>query len=218
MIEVLDRLHRWMRSIPFFLRFTLFTRILLAAGFVPTGLIKLLGRRFTTMPVETPIGAFFEAMYQTGLYWQFLGAGQVLAGLLLLAPRTAHLGAMLFLPIMANIFLITVSLGFGGTPFVTGPMLLAVIYLCAWDYRRFRGILTVSQAPTAPPDLRLDRLELVGFFVFAVSLMSFFLLSRGLAPGGTGFASIVLGLAAGLFTLLRFLTKGRRLRAEGVAA
>ncbi len=142
MVENVDRLFVWVRSKPFFLRLTLFTRILLAAGFVPTGMVKLLGRRFTLMSVETPIGAFFEAMYQTGLYWQFLGASQVLAGLLLLVPRWAHLGALLFVPIMVNIFVVTVSLGFQGTPVVTGLMLLAVVYLCAWDYHRVRGIFT----------------------------------------------------------------------------
>jgi len=66
-------------------------RILLAAGFIPTGLVKLLNQRFTTLPVESPIGAFFEAMYQTGLYWQFLGLTQVLAGCMLLVPAFAHL-------------------------------------------------------------------------------------------------------------------------------
>lgn len=218
MIEVLDRLHARVRATPFFLRFTLLTRILLAAGFVPTGLVKLLGRRFTTLPVETPIGAFFEAMYQTGLYWQFLGASQVLAGLLLLWPRFAHLGALLFLPIMANIFVITVSLGFGGTAFVTGPMLLAVLFLCAWDYRRFRSILTTSEAPGAAPVLGLDRLEVLGFWIFGVSLFAFFLLSRGLAPGGIGFSAMVLGFVAGLFTLGRFLTTGRHLRPGAATA
>jgi hypothetical protein len=151
LIESVDRLFVWVRSKPFFLRFVLFTRILLAAGFVPTGMVKLLGRRFTLMPVETPIGAFFEAMYQTGLYWQFLGAAQVAAGLLLLVPRWAHLGALFFMPIMLNIFVVTVSLGFKGTPAVTGLMLLAVTFLCAWDYHRFRGIFTNRPWPDGRP-------------------------------------------------------------------
>lgn len=43
-------------------RFTLFTRVLLAAGFIPTGMVKLLGQRFTSISPGHPIGAFFEAM------------------------------------------------------------------------------------------------------------------------------------------------------------
>ena len=203
----------WIRSPPFFLRLTGFTRILLCAGFVPTGLVKLLGRRFTTLPEDNPIGAFFEALYATGGYWRFLGAAQVAAGLLVLVPRLAHVGAALFLVIMANIFVITVSVGFGGTAWVTGSMLLAVLYLCAWDYERFGSFLTARElAPEhRPPPLRLDRLESIGFGVFAVALLVFFLLTRGLSPVGMGLPTLGVGFSAGLFTLIRFLTTGRRM-------
>ena len=79
-IANVDRLFVWVRSKPLFYRVTLFTRIMLAAGFIPTGMVKLLGQRFTLLPVSTPIGAFFEAMYQTDLFWRFIGASQVVAG------------------------------------------------------------------------------------------------------------------------------------------
>jgi hypothetical protein len=215
LIESVDRLFVWVRSKPFFLRFVLFTRILLAAGFVPTGMVKLLGRRFTLMPVETPIGAFFEAMYQTGLYWQFLGAAQVAAGLLLLVPRWAHLGALFFMPIMLNIFVVTVSLGFKGTPAVTGLMLLAVTFLCAWDYHRFRGIFTNRPWPDGRPvpQPRLDWLERIGFWAFAVSLLAVFGVTRSLVSPAWIHSFMIAGLVAGLFTLVRFLTVGRRLTA-----
>jgi len=185
----------WIRSTPFFLRLTWFTRILLAAGFIPTGMVKLLGQRFTLMSVDTPIGAFFEAMYQTGLYWNFLGA-------------------VLFLPIVANVFVITISLGFRGTPWITGMMLLAVLYLCLWDYPRFWSVFRERPlgVERTPPNLRLDRMERIGFQLFAASLLTFFLLTRGFTPGGLGIPTLVVGLAAGLFTLVRFVTSGRRMR------
>ena len=194
------------RREPFFLRFTLFTRILLAAGFIPTGLVKLLGRRFTTMTTG-PVAEFFEAMYQTGAYWQFLGGSQLLAGLLLLFPRTAHLGAALFLPIMANIFVITLAVGFTGTPVITGLMLLAVVYLAAWDYHRFRGLLTTAPWPddleiTEP---RLDGWERAGFVMFAASMLSFWMVAR-FGGGAAMGATIGVGVVAGLFTLGRFLS------------
>ena len=215
MIGSVDRLFLWVRSTPFFLRMTWFTRILLAAGFIPTGMVKLLGRRFTLLPVDTPIGAFFEAMYQTGLYWQFLGAGQVFAGLLLLIPRFAHIGALMFIPIMVNIFVVTVSLGFRGTPLVTGLMLLAVVYLFAYDYHRFRGIFTTR--PWSPdqvvPELKLDWMERIGFWTVGISMIAVWGATRSLASPEWVRSFLVLGLAAGLFTLVRFLTVGRRLLA-----
>jgi len=68
-------------------RLAIISRILLGLAFIPTGLVKLLGERFTVISVENPIGAVFEAMYQTGAYWHFPGFAQMLAGALLLVPR-----------------------------------------------------------------------------------------------------------------------------------
>ena len=98
-------------------------------AFFPTGLVKLTGQRFTLLGVDTPVGFFFEAMYQTGPYWRFIGLAQITASVLLLIPRTATLGALLFLPIGTSIFLITWGVGFQGTVWVTSGMLLAVVYL-----------------------------------------------------------------------------------------
>ena len=67
-------------------------RILLAMAFFPTGLVKATGQRFTLLPIENPVGFFFEAMYQTGPYWYFIGMVQVAAAVLLLIPATATLG------------------------------------------------------------------------------------------------------------------------------
>ncbi|MEM6796026.1 MAG: hypothetical protein AAF725_18770, partial [Acidobacteriota bacterium] len=202
----------------FFYRFTLLTRILLAAGFVPTGLVKLLGYRFTQMTIETPIGAFFEAMFQTGLYWRFLGASQMVAGLMLLVPATAPLGAALFLPIMINIAVITISIPFGGTPFVTVPMSLAVLYLCLWDFPRFRGLLTTAEPReplAAPRPQALSTAERLGFWVFGVSLMAFFGFTRGFVPPPVAAGSVFTGVAGGLLALTAFaLETWRRSRAQ----
>lgn len=218
MNRILDPLFARVRREPFFWRFTVFTRILLAAGFIPTGLVKLLGQRFTSM-TSGPIAEFFEAMYQTGAYWQFLGGSQVLAGVLLLFPRLAHLGAALFLPIMANIFVITVAVGFNGTPFVTALMLLAVMYLCAWDYHRFRAMVTTAPWPEdleiAMP--RLDPWERVGFVLFAASMLAFWTAGRFGQPSLLK-APILVGVGAGFFTFVRFLFVRLRLRAAAASS
>jgi uncharacterized membrane protein YphA (DoxX/SURF4 family) len=131
------------RSQKLFKIFTWATRILLAIGFMPSGLTKLLGNRFTTIPVDNPIGFFFEAMYQTGFYWNFLGFMQLLTALLLLIPRTTLLGAILYVPIIINIFIIVTAMNFTGTPFVAGLMLLANLYLLFWDYDKLKRIIKV---------------------------------------------------------------------------
>lgn len=122
------------------------SRILLATGFIPPALVKVLGHRFTTAVDLTdssadPIGLFFEAMYRTGAYWRFLGWVQLAAGVCLLVPQLTTLGAVLFFPVVVNVFVITVALHFTGTPAVTGLMLLANVFLLAWDYDRLKAVV-----------------------------------------------------------------------------
>lgn len=207
-----DKLFVWVRSKPLLYRVTIFTRIMLAAGFIPTGMVKLLGQRFTLMPVSTPIGAFFEAMYQTGLFWRFIGATQVFAGLLLLVPAVAHLGALLFLPIVGCITVITIALSFGNTVIVVSAMLAAVLYLLLWDYDRIRSILTTipPEIPRRIPDFRLDKWERAGFAVFAGALLTFFLFTRSFVPAWVADAAVVVGVVAGLVTLVRFVVVSRQ--------
>jgi uncharacterized membrane protein YphA (DoxX/SURF4 family) len=137
----LDRLHARVRANRWLLRFTWLTRILLALAFVPSGATKLLGNRFTLLDTDTPIGFFFEALYQTGFYWRFIGLAQLTAALLLLIPRTSTLGAVLYFPIILNVCLITWSLHFHGTVVITTLMLLGSLYLLCWDYDRWKRLL-----------------------------------------------------------------------------
>lgn len=137
----LDGLHRRVISIPFFQLATAFIRILLVVGFTPPSLVKVVYRPFTLLPETDPVGAYFWALYRTGYYYQFIGLAQLLAALLLLFPRTAHLGALLFLPVIVNIAVLTNSVGFGLTGLITVLMTLAAAYLVAWDYDRLKPIL-----------------------------------------------------------------------------
>lgn len=215
-MHLIDRFFEFIRSRPIGYRFTIFIRCLLATAFIPTGMVKLLGHRFTAISVDSPIGSFFEAMYQTGVYWNFLGFCQVAAGVLLLFPRVAHLGALIFLPIIVNIFVITVSMRFGGTPFVTGLMLLAVAFICLWDFHRWRGIITMRPLEISITDHKLDKWEKLGFVLWACSIIVFFSLLRFSYLMGSKPAAyaIVVGILAGIFTLLRFVWCWRTQRLE----
>jgi uncharacterized membrane protein YphA (DoxX/SURF4 family) len=139
--SVLERAHARIRREKLLRIFTVFTRILLALGFTPSGITKVLGNRFTILGIDNPVGFFFEAMYRTGFYWRFLGLCQLAAALLLLIPRTATIGALVYFPLILNIFVITVSLDFRGTPIITGLMLLANIYLLCWDYDKLKHLI-----------------------------------------------------------------------------
>ena len=140
-MTALDRLHARIVRSRALQRFTAVTRVLLAAGFVAPGLTKLLGHRFTQLPTSTPVGSFFEAFFQATEFYVFVGLAQVTAALLLLWPRTATLGAVLYFPIILNITVLTWAIAFPGTRWITLLMTLAALWLLVWDYDRLRAIL-----------------------------------------------------------------------------
>jgi uncharacterized membrane protein YphA (DoxX/SURF4 family) len=162
MSTALDRLHARVRASRWLLRFTWFTRILLSLAFLPSGMTKLLGNRFTLLGTDTPIGFFFEALYSTGFYWRFLGLAQLGPALLLLIPRTTTLGAVLYFPVILNVCLITWSLHFQGTTWITSFMLLGSVYLLCWDYDRWKRVLPgpgcgqLDQTSAGPPSALLS--------------------------------------------------------------
>lgn len=124
--------------------FAIFCRIALAIAFIISGIVKIKGERFAAgLPVNNPIGHYFEALYHTGFYYTFLGISQLIIALLLLIPRTALLGALLYFPVIVNIFVLTYALRFEGTRAVTF-MLLANIYLLCWDWDRIKYILSIK--------------------------------------------------------------------------
>lgn len=183
----LSKIHRWARSQAPLRRFTLANRLLLAMAFLPTGLVKATGQRFTLLGVDTPVGFFFEAMYRTGPYWVFIGLVQVVAALLLLVPRTALLGALTFLPVSASIFLITWGVGFGNTVWVTGLMTLSAIYLVCWDAQRVwdAGARILERDPDALPLLAgAGRGERWGWISGGICGLGLFLVIRGFLPAG----------------------------------
>jgi len=130
--------NRWFRY------FTVFCRIALALGFIPSGIVKITGERFTALPSEHPLGHYFDALFQTGYYYTFIGLGQLLIALLLFIPRTALLGALLYFPMILNICVLAYATRFEGTR-ITTLMLLANIYLLCWDYDRIKYVLPFKQ-------------------------------------------------------------------------
>lgn len=139
--NILDDLHARITGNRLAQIFTAFTRLLLFVGFTPPSLIKIFNKPFTVLPDSNPVGHYFNALYQTGFYYQFIGWAQLTAAVLLLFPRTAHWGALMFLPIIVNIAVLTTSVGFVGTWIITILMSLAATYLVAWDYDRLKPIL-----------------------------------------------------------------------------
>jgi uncharacterized membrane protein YphA (DoxX/SURF4 family) len=152
--------------------FAVFCRVALALGFIPSGIVKVMGERFTALPSNHPLGHYFDALYLTGFYYTFIGVGQLTAALLLLIPRTSLLGALLYLPIILNICVLTYATRFEGTRIAT-LMLLANLYLLWWDYARLKYVLPLassSDVGTTPNQKMSAKFPLV-FFGCAVAVV-----------------------------------------------
>ncbi|MCD6068285.1 MAG: hypothetical protein K0S33_3111 [Bacteroidetes bacterium] len=131
--------NRWFRL------FTVFCRVVLALGFIPSGYVKVAGERFTGLSSNHPLGHYFDALHDTGFYYTFIGLGQLLIALLLLIPRTALLGAILYLPVILNICVLAYATRFEGTR-ITTVMVLANLYLLCWDADRLKHLLLFKRS------------------------------------------------------------------------
>lgn len=154
--------------------FIIYTRYLVGSAFVFASIVKINGQRFTTASHEdATFGTafhFFETMYQTGIYWQFLGWGQLIAGMLLMTQRFAKLGAVVFFPIIINVFVITISMEFAYTPVITFLMLMANILLLLWHWGDLKILLNLP--PETPPPNRLENnriWEITGWILFLMT-------------------------------------------------
>lgn len=153
-------------------------RFLVGFAFIPSGLTKLLNRRFTTISTDDPVGYFFEALYQATLYWNFLGFCQVFTAFLLFTQRFATLGAVLFCGIISNIFIVTVSMNFKLTWVITMLMLFAGILLLAWDWHRIKILVGLYPSQYEiehykSPSLLWQLIGLVLFIFFTIIMRSF---------------------------------------------
>ena len=214
MLAQLDALHARLRSSTVLQRFTLVTRTLLAVGFIAPGLTKALGAAFAPgMDPASPAGAYFEAFHATGVYYAFVGVVQASAGALLLWRPTALLGALLYLPVIANTALLTTAIGFGtGTPVVTALMLLAFLWLVVWDGHRLVAVVAPAFRPRPGRPVEpgvwdafvprhagpRQRLALrAGYALGTAGAVAFTLAARGILPADAlGPSMLAVGLAA----------------------
>lgn len=127
-------------------------RILIGFGFLPAGLKKVLGERFTDAGNVGPFHDFLHAFWATGPLYRFVGIVQLTGALLLMTQRFAAVGAALLLPVLSviTVFVWTTA----GVPTIaTATLMLAgVAALLVWDLHRWRAIL-VPEGQVAPPSL-----------------------------------------------------------------
>lgn len=141
----LTRIYDEAKGNKWFYYFAVFCRIMLALGFIISGIVKIRGERFASgLSVNNPMGHYLEALHHTEYYYTFIGISQLVIALLLLIPRTAVLGALMYFPVILNICVLAYAVRFEGTR-ITTFMVLASLYLLVWYYDRLKFLLPVGQ-------------------------------------------------------------------------
>jgi uncharacterized membrane protein YphA (DoxX/SURF4 family) len=148
------------------------TRVFLGLIFFSSGTAKLTHGDF--FGIIGPVWlADRLAPYGLGLWAEFVAWSQVLIGLLLLSQRFAVIGAIMLVPMLANIFMITVSLQWRGTPYVNA-VLLAMNGFLLWGERHRLKLLFIDDDPAARSTVvrrsspKLDLLALAGIAIAVI--------------------------------------------------
>jgi uncharacterized membrane protein YphA (DoxX/SURF4 family) len=178
--STLERLHLQAKENRWLWLFSIFNRLALAAGFIPSGMVKILGERFASgVNANHPMGHYLEALHTTGYYYTFIGVIQVTAAILLLIPRTATLGAFLYFPIILNICILTFAVRFDGSLFTAPLMVLANLYLLGWDYEKWKYILPFNRpaiSDATPKQKSLNNKFPIKFFAGVAAAVIVFML------------------------------------------
>ena len=117
--------------------FIITLRFVVGTVFIPSGLLKFQGKRFSTICSEMYQDFFFHELHETGIYWNFLGFCQLLTAFLLFTQRYTTLAALLFTGICTNIFIFTLSANMIDKVVIMSFMMLAAILLILWDFNKF---------------------------------------------------------------------------------
>jgi hypothetical protein len=107
------------------------------------------------------------APHGLSLLGHFIAWSQVVIGLLLLSQRFATIGAIMCVPLISNILIVTISMGFKGTPYLNAFLLGLNLFLLAADYHKLKflfmdDVSEVKQVALRRVNTKIDLLWLAG--------------------------------------------------------
>lgn len=134
-------------------------RLALGIIFILYGVLKLLGGQFIygdfifdsrTADGTTLVWFFYG---YSPVYGRLIGVAEIIPGVLLLVPRTRTLGALILLPIAANIAVMDFCFNFPAVKYFALLLTLLDLVLLAADHRKLRLLLQVvlAEAPRLLP-------------------------------------------------------------------
>lgn len=154
--------------------FIICLRIVAGTVFIPSGLLKIQGKRFSYFCPGMYSGTFFTELHQTGLYWNFLGFCQLLTAFLLFSQRYTVLAAIMFFSICTNIFIFTLSVGLNDKSIIMLFMMTIACLLIVWDWERIKVLFGISPQIISDDDRVVPlKLQAVSAMLFVVIIIFF---------------------------------------------
>ena len=153
--------------------FTFALRLAVATAMIGYGMAKLVGgqfvtpddmRLFQTFGDASPMGLLWTFMGHSKVYTAFTGIAELLGGALLLSRRTATLGALVVVGVMANVVMLNFCYDVPVKLFST-RLLVWALFLAALDGRRLFAMFTNSgrcEPRTMNPLFERPKLHLAG--------------------------------------------------------
>src|SRR5215213_3472536 len=191
-------------------------RIFLGFVFFTAGMGKLTqGHYFPLTMFPMSLAKILEP-HGLSLWGEFVAWSQVVIGFLLMSQRFATLGAIMSLPLILNIFVITVSLDFKGTPYLNAGLIALNLFLLAADYHKlkflfFDDVSEYRQIPLRRNFWKADVLW-VAALVLCLVAGTFHEFNR-LMTFAFSFAGLAVMLACGV---LEFYLRRKRRKAEAL--
>ena len=189
-----EALHKWFR---------LYLRFAVAAQMFYYGMAKVIPTQFPPPALVTlvrPVGdlslsdLLWVFVGASAPYQMFTGCAEMLAGLLLIVPHTATLGALAAIVDMTQVFALNMTYDFGLKQ-ISFHLILISLFLLAPEVRRLANVLVLNRpAPPSTGPMMFDtsrgnRIALfaqLGFGVFLIVMFTNLSLHFYVADGGTG--------------------------------
>jgi hypothetical protein len=166
--------------------FRLFIRFALASQMITYGMVKFIPLQmaypFLTKLLEpfghfSPMGVLWSSIGASPGYEMFAGSAELLAGMLLMVPRTTTLGALICLADTVQIFALNMTYDVP-VKLLSFHLLLLALFLLAPDLSRLTDFFFRNRAaaPSTQPELlrtaRANRIALVLQIIFGISLLA----------------------------------------------
>jgi hypothetical protein len=183
--------------------FHFFIRLALASQMFEYGMTKIIPNQFPAPPLLTLIqpvghlsleGLLWASIGASPAYEIFLGCAEMLAGILLLFPRTAMLGALICLADMTQVFVLNMTYDIGLKQ-VSFHLILLCLFLLADDFTRLASFFFLNRTveASARPNRIAVGLQLV-FGVYLISAQTFINWSFWHSGGGGSPRSALYGI------------------------